>query len=205
MRRCLLLLLLCMTMMNCLMITRAQAHYVYFEPWGQIPATAGETITVAAYLHATESENIYGWGLSQVFDNTELSRISYVWGSSELGSFGTALWSSPVAKDNYTFYARYDYSFAGVALAAGSEYELFKVTYTFNGGPFDGNDVWIEWSEPPYGPDVFFDFDSGYVRTLPIQGTGPDYGSNAVPIPGAVWLLGSGLVALVGLNRRTSL
>ena len=33
---------------------------------------------------------------------------------------------------------------------------------------------------------------------------GYDVGLNAVPIPGAVWLLGSGLVALVGIRRRNS-
>jgi len=30
----------------------------------------------------------------------------------------------------------------------------------------------------------------------------PDIGVDAVPIPGAIWLLGSGLVALVGIRRR---
>ena len=207
-----LLFLLCLTILNCLMITQAQAHYVYLEPSLQIPANVGERVTVAAYLYATESDIIYGWGLSQTFDTTELSRYSYAWGSSELGSFGSVMYSSPVTKENYTYYARYDYQvndegdFIGFALTSGTKYELFKVTYTFNGGAFDGEDVWIQWpSGPPYSPDVFFDFDSDYVRTLPIQGTGPDYGSNAVPIPGAVWLLGSGLVALVGLKRRTSL
>jgi len=35
-----------------------------------------------------------------------------------------------------------------------------------------------------------------------VQQVGTDYNINAVPIPGAIWLLGSGLIGMVGLRRR---
>ena len=196
-----LLFVLCLTALGCLVITPAQAHYVYLEPQDQVSATVGEELTVAAYLHADTNDKIYGWGFSEVFDTTELSRLSFAWGSSAVGNQGVDAYT-PVEDYwdvNFTFLSRL--ILTGVALTAGSDYQLFTVTYSFMGGAFNGSDAWIDWK---LGEDVFWDFDSGYVNSLPIQGSGPDYGSNAVPIPGAVWLLGSGVVALVGLKRRAS-
>lgn len=205
------LLVLCLIALSCTMITPAHGHYVCLEPQGLITTTAGEALTVAAYLHAESTDLIWGWGFSQVFDSVELSPVSFAWGSSTAGTLGDAYYTDQVWNDNYVFLTRM--TTGSVALTAGTDYALFSVTYTFNGGAFDGSDVWIDWD---LGADVFFGFgpqnnqvylgpdelNQGY---LTIHGSGPDYGSNAVPIPGAVWLLGSGLVALVGLNRRTSL
>ena len=35
------------------------------------------------------------------------------------------------------------------------------------------------------------------------MGSGLDLGTSAVPVPGAVWLLGSGLLGLIGIRRRS--
>jgi hypothetical protein len=62
------------------------------------------------------------------------------------------------------------------------------------------------------GP-VFFGVssDSEVIKSVKVDGSVPGYYSfemidnvefNSIPIPGAIWLLGSGLVGLVGLRRR---
>lgn len=193
---------------TCLIVTPARAHYVYLQPQGSIYTTTGETLTVHAYLYAEIEDIIYGWSFIQAFDTTELERtsVNLVSTPSTVGALGSSQYQ--LAGSDFTALARYDWSFAGIALDAGESYELFSVTYSFKTGALDGSgDVWLDWSKGSV--DVYFwDLDSvpANVDYLPpIVGTGPDYGSNAVPIPGAVWLFGSGLVALVGLKRRTSL
>ena len=159
----------------------ALAHYMYLQPQGAIQVTAGQRVTVAVYLHAETDDRIYGWGSAQVFDEKELSRTGFAWGSNPVGSMGSELYS-PVEDywgSDFTFLSRYDWSFQGVALAAGSDYLLFTVTYTFNNGAFDGNDVWLDCL---VGEDVFWDFESEYVSTLPIQGSGPDFGYTPKPV-----------------------
>ena len=157
------------------------AHSLYLQPQDAIQATPGQQVTVGVYLHAETDDRIYGWGLAQVFDDTELTRVDVAWGSNSVGSLGEELYS-PVENywaSTYTFLSRYDMSFQGIALAAGSDYLLFTVTYTFKSGAFDGNDVWLDWQ---VGKDVFWDCDSGYVNILPNQGSGPDYGTTPKPV-----------------------
>ncbi len=184
-----------------LLATQAGAHYVYLQPQGDITPAVGEVVTVGAYLHIESADTVFGWGFSQVFDTDELTRVdgSFVYGNNAVGSIGTVDYEHE--RDGFTFLARYDWAFKGVDVATNTDYLLYSVSYTFNGGNFGADDVWLDWT---VGEDVFFEFNE-YVTSLPVDGRGPDYGSNAVPIPGAIWLLGSGLVALVGLNRRTLL
>ena len=202
-----LLFVLYLVAVTCFIVTPAQAHYVYLQPQGSISAITGEAVTVHAYLYAEAEDTIYGWSFIQAFDTAELERISVnlVSTPGTVGTLGSSQYQ--VAASDFTAFARYDWSFVGLTLEAGESYELFSVTYSFKTGALDGaGDVWLDWTKGSI--DVYFwDLDSvpATIDYLPpIVGTGPDYGSNAVPIPGAVWLLGSGLVALVGLKRRTS-
>jgi hypothetical protein len=94
-------------------------------------------------------------------------------------------------------------------------------TYTFTvleGAVKDGeNDVWwFSDDHEYYGLSVYIE--TGYgtsdyewyqfqrlVEEDKIRmGSGLDLGTSAVPVPAAVWLLGSGLVGLLGLRRRDS-
>lgn len=178
----------------------ANAHYMHFKPQGETETAVGSTVTVGVYLHAETDDIIYGWGVSQVFDSTELTRVNYAFGGSILGSLGSALYI-PVEDyfgANYTYLSRYDWSFAGVPVVAGTDYLLFTVTYTYNGGALDGNDVWFDWN---IGEDVFWDFDSGFCdiaspTQMATQGRGPDYGpateepvEEAKPVLTPVYLL----------------
>jgi hypothetical protein len=65
------------------------------------------------------------------------------------------------------------------------------------------------WGDYGTAPSMFFDFsDYGLtddVNYVMFEGNGHWIDAvGAVPIPGAVWLLGSGLLALVGIRRRTT-
>ena len=48
----------------------------------------------------------------------------------------------------------------------------------------------------------YWEFDQTPSNTFSLYLISHDYDANVVPIPGAVWMLGSGLIALVGLRRR---
>ena len=60
-------------------------------------------------------------------------------------------------------------------------------------------EILVEWDDVSVGQYAFTDIVTTYSVTEGAPGT-----INAVPIPGAVWLLGTGLVGLAGLRRRTS-
>lgn len=201
------LLVFCLAAASCLMVSPAPAHYVYLQPDGSISATTGDALTVYAYLYAETVDIIYGWAFTQVFDTAELERTS-VNNTSTLGALGSS--QHQIAGSDFTSLARYDYSFTGLPLEESTSYELFSVTYSFKSGAIDGySDIWLDWTKGSI--DVYYwDFESIDPDVFPTylprnEGTGPDYGSNAVPIPGAVWLFGSGLLALVGLKRRIPL
>ncbi len=173
--------LLALGFLSCACAPSAFAHYLYLQPQGTIQAAPGQQVTVEVHLYAETDDRLYGWGLAQVFDHAELIRAGIAWGPNPVGSLGSELYT-PVEDywgSDFTFLSRYDWSFQGVALSAGSDYLLFSVTYTFTSGTLDGSDVWVDCQ---VGKDVFWDCDSGYVNTLAVQGSGLDFGTTPKPV-----------------------
>jgi hypothetical protein len=186
--------------------TTANAHYLYLEPQGDITADIGDMLSVGVYLYAEDNDKIYGWGVSQMYDPTELTLSGYSFGSSTIGAMGSVLYTpaEDYFGENYVYLSRYDWSFKGLTVTAGTSYLLYTATYIYNGGAFDGLDAWLDLT---YGEENFMDLNSGFYKPeadptailMVANSSGADYG--AVPIPGALWLLGSGMLAITGFKK----
>lgn len=192
--------------------------YLYFDPTGNQVSADGSSVSVNMYLHLDAADTIYGWGLALGFDDSakdghELTYVGYTFGNNPAGSVGAKEYTGYQAGKSYAQpgegvarVGRYDWSFEGAELSAG-DYLLATWTFTFTGGAWDGSDVWLEWeSLVSPGWRSFVELESGtygYTNPMIVSNSGPDYG-NAVPIPAAGYLLGGGLLALLGMRRKAA-
>lgn len=201
----------------------ASAHYLYFDVFGPQTATPGGTVSVSVYLHAETADTLYSWGSSMGFDDTAVDGGELTFEDIVFGETVLVPWFTPFVETGTS--AKYDGEsvivdiernspdwITGEDLSAGDNFLLYTAFFTFDGGVWDGEDIWLEWDPVKDG----FDFDSDFYASLDVYtdstGTtllgdnGPDYGPGGgeVPIPGAVWLLGSGLLGLAGLRRKKS-
>jgi len=194
----------------------AQAHFMWMDPIGEQLSTPGDRVDVNVWLHATQDDQLYLWALDLGFDQTELSDWEIAYGSTNLILNPMA----PLTEDDSNKYegkrAIYDVS-AGFGLpdfkqrdelTAGEDHLLFTAFFNFNGGTWDGEDIWVEMRQGMgFGFDNagWIDQDHMLVYTDNtgselLGDNGPDYAP--VPIPAAVWLLGSGLLGLIGIRRK---
>lgn len=182
----------------------AGAHLIYVDPTGVQSLNPGDVVNITVCFEPTGADNIFGWGQAIGYDTSELTYSGFTLGSL---SFGSVLYTNPILGADYVYVNSYDWSGTGIDVAAGNTYQLFTLRFTFNGGSADGADIWLKGPDPE---DVFMSLTSlgGDEWTDSTEfhvAGGPDFSSQSpVPIPGAVWLLGSGLLGLVRMRKQVS-
>ena len=198
------------------------AHYLYPDTTGEQEAAEGEQVGIGVYLHVTEDDGLSFYSLYMGFDDSALDGSGLAYVSTDYGDDGMiplinseymAGASSKYPGESLLKYISRDTAPGGPTLPIyeGDNLLLFTAYFTFTGGDVDGEDLWIEWDAPESSMSAFA-FDNGYYTSLDVYtdeaGTellgdnGPDFKSSAVPIPGAVWLLGSGLAGIAAVCRK---
>jgi hypothetical protein len=162
------------------------------QPWEVV---AGQEIDVELWLTGTET-----FGISDLYATWDTAELAFSGGtisaaptgySSRLNSIATngvdKIWGFGLSSDT-----------GGIGPGYG-EYKVADLIFTVLDpvSPFDTiEDFNMVWD----GSTQYIAIDGGFPSFGPIADAAPDVG--AVPIPGAVILLGSGLLGLIGIRRR---
>jgi len=218
-KKIMLTLILCFGLM---ISSQAWAHFLWIDPIGLQNANVGDTVSVDFYLQVESDIGLNYWNLTMGFDDTnvgggELTFDSVTYGPTSLGSFFMPLTYNEGGSNKYSGESTvkhisrdggfYDYEW----LMAGTDKLLFTANFKFDGGTWDGEDIWLEWDYDTgffwmnsegtlIGMDPQLPIYTDNTKTELLGDNGPDYAP--VPIPAAVWLLGSGLLGLVGIRRK---
>jgi len=90
--------------------------------------------------------------------------------------------------------------FNDYTLNVGEELHIGTISTTVLNPVLDGEwDIKVRYYAPM--ADAFYFAEDGYSGMTIAQTTGPDLAP--VPIPGAIWLFGSGMLGLISIRRRT--
>ena len=175
----------------------------------QVAANPGDVLQFQVHLFNDSEENLRMglYGFSLWLDLDELQFVSYSYGPDPAGftDHWFKSWTEP-RNDEHTNYEPWWGSFDArspiyevAELEAGGDWNLGTLTVQVLNPVADGDwDVKIKYYDPM--GEYFFVNDWGYspdTRYQQVVGT-----DVVAPIPAAVWLLGSGLLGLIGIRRK---
>ncbi len=127
------------------------------------------------------------WGRFQVDDTTLFSTAW--WNTSD---FGTTVYDVDLAKASFGSF--YIFAWSNFSLDNIDHVKIYQLTSTWT-GILNGNDISLSAGTLILGYNdikLGADYDDLIIAASPAH----------APIPGAVWLLGTGMVGLLGLRRR---
>jgi len=179
----------------CLSMGAAHAATVSLVPTPQSVAPGGNFVINLSYDFTSPVGGILGGGVDIGFDDAILNLGSFSWNATFFSLVDPSLSKLPTDNSNGTTGALdgWDFGNFGGLTGTGTIGTVnFQVDPLANIGASDNIAMSVSTSSGGW----FDSFGSQITPTL----NGATV--NVVPIPGAIWLLGSGLIGLVGLNRR---
>ena len=190
-------------------MSSAGAYSILLSPVGSYDASAGEALTfeVLFTAGADESLSLSGYTFNLGYDASELTFVS---SSADLLGFETLLGDAlNVEVDGNSYIVNFNQyiSFDATPLELSAGETVVLGTFTFEATDSllsDGlSDLWLA-GEVLVGDLTYSSLiiiDDSDVDLLPlVTAQGADV--STVPVPGAVWMLGAGLLGLTGIKRK---
>ena len=179
-------------------VSAAKAALISINPTGDLLVTPGEQITFSVDFTGDAGGNAFGaaYRFDLGFDTAELALVSYEGWADAPAGWGT--FGGPYTDRPGEIYDFNGYTFGNLPTIEFTT--LATVTFeVLDGLERDGlADVWFIQLDG--STDICFDGVCHSVESI----TGHEGADvSAVPIPGAIWLLGSGLLGLIGIRRRS--
>ncbi|BBO83651.1 hypothetical protein DSCO28_42170 [Desulfosarcina ovata subsp. sediminis] len=191
----------------------AGAATISIIPTGTYSMAAGDTVSFDVLFSADDDgDTLTGLLLNLGYDAEELSFVSYSYDALSAEGwtefFGTA---QDVALEDGSYLANYNLSYpwsgSGYDVAANQSVSMGTFTFTATAGLVeDGlSDLWVVESVATDATHTYYStisFNASYGEPALDLLTAQGADVAPVPVPAAAWLLGSGLIGLVGLRRR---
>ncbi len=173
--------------------SQAQAASFLISPTGSFDAAASSTITYNVSLVLESEWSLAGWDVTFLYDQTEL--IPLTWSNAISGEVITTP-SEGTIHSNY-FNVQWP-AVADPVFPAGTN-ALWSFTFSIISQElYDGLADFSVRSQVAFPQDVFL---TSLYEEIHLEGfSGADVG--VVPVPAAVWLLGTGLIGLISVRRK---